>query len=670
MSAFNIGIDTGGTYTDAVVVDTTQRQVLASAKALTTRGDLSLGVLESLQRVLDASRGQVDPEQIGLVSLSTTLATNALVEGKGSAIAVILLGFDDTMLERTELKTALPAAKVVRIAGGHQYDGSELALLDETALQAALESLTGTVDAYAVAAVYSVRNASHERRVQALIQQQTGCPVTASCDLSEALNGPRRALTAAFNARIIAMIVALINAVQTALKAQHIAAPLMVVKGDGSLASAQAVIEKPIETILSGPAASVIGANFLSGLKDFIISDIGGTTTDVAIVRNGWPALNEKGAMVGTHRTMVKAIDMQTIGLGGDSEVAVDALGKVSLQANRVVPVSLIGARWPSVKKHLQAAMSQGMGLGIATLFLLRPEGFDPARDPTDLTAAEKSLLAAIGTEPLPWTQVVSSVSDRRRVLRFVERGLVQLAGFTPSDAAHVLGRQSQWSKEVAELACLMIGRSYGKVSYNEANLKAECQAFAQEVFEVMVAKSVHVLIESLAAGSFAANDPLVSLIARGQHLLSHLQVKLQPSIPLVAVGGPAPVFYGEVGKRLGVETVIPEGSEVANAIGAAIGLIRVQAVVTIGLKEQGGFSLHHSGDPLFFVEASNALAEADRLVRQMAEAKAQQMAGEVLQTEVQTERLDIPNFVGDTGLISATLRAECLARPLGGKYD
>ncbi|TXH70817.1 MAG: hydantoinase/oxoprolinase family protein [Thiothrix sp.] len=666
MSAFNIGIDTGGTYTDAVVIDTKQRKVLASAKALTTRGDLSIGVLESLQRVIEASRAQVDPQQIGLVSLSTTLATNALVEGKGSAIAVILLGFDDTMLERTELKTALPAAKVVRLSGGHKYDGSELAPLDEDRLLTELAALNGTVDAYAVAGVYSVRNPSHERRVQALIQAKTGCPVTASCDLSEALNGPRRALTAAFNARIIAMIVALINAVQTAMQAQGIHAPLMVVKGDGSLASAQAVMEKPIETILSGPAASVIGANFISGLKDFIISDIGGTTTDVAIVRKGWPALNEKGAMVGIHRTMVKAIDMRTIGLGGDSEVAVDPQGKVSLQANRVVPVALIGARWPSVQQALQTALAQGMGLGIATLFLLRPEGFDPAADPTDLTPAEKSLLAAIGEEPKPWTQVVSSVSDRRRVMRFVERGLVQLAGFTPSDAAHVLGLQAQWSKEVADLTCLMIGRSYGKVSYNEAKREVECRAFAQEIFEVMVAKSVHILLESLTGCSFAANDPLVSLVASGQSLLSHLQVKLTPNIPLVAVGGPAPVFYGEVGKRLGVETIIPQGSEVANAIGAAMGLIRVQAVVTVALREQGGFTLHHSGEPLIFTDPSQALAEADRLVRQLAESKAQQMSGEVLVTEVKTERLDVPGLSGDVGLISASLTAECLARPVG----
>lgn len=666
MSAFNIGIDTGGTYTDAVVMDTRKRQVLASAKALTTRGDLSIGVLESLQRVLDLSRHQVDPTDIGLVALSTTLATNALVEGKGSAIAVILIGFDDTMLARTELKAALPAAKIVRIAGGHQYDGCELSALDEAGLLAELAILAGSVDAYAVAGVYSVRNSSHERRVQTLIQAQTGCPVTASCDLSEALNGPRRALTAAFNARIIALIVGLITAVQTAMQAQGIVAPLMVVKGDGSLATAAAVMEKPIETILSGPAASVIGANYLSGLKDFIISDIGGTTTDVAIVQNGWPALNEKGAMVGIHRTMVKAIDMRTIGLGGDSEVAVDPQGKVSLQANRVVPVSLIGARWPSVAKALHTALSQGMGLGIATLFLLRPEGFDPSQDPTDLSAAETSLLAALGEEPKPWTQIVSSVSDRRRVLRFVERGLVQLAGFTPSDAAHVLGKQAQWSREVAELTCLMIGRSYGKVSYNEANREAECCAFAQDIFEVMVTNSVHVLLESLAGCSFAVNDPLVSLVAGGQAVLSHLRVSLSPTLPLVAVGGPAPVFYGEVGQRLGVETIIPQGSEVANAIGAAIGLIRVQAVVTVGLREQGGFTVHHGGEPLVFMEASQALTEAERLVRQMAEFKAQQMAGIVLETKVQMERLDIPGLTGDVGLISASLTAECLARPLG----
>lgn len=537
MAGYNIGIDTGGTYTDAVIIDTADHSVVAAAKSITTRGDLSIGVIESLDKTLLAAADRVSCQDIRLVSLSTTLATNALVEGKGSAVAVVLVGFDDKMLERSELQKAIPTAHIIRIAGGHKYDGTEQDELDTAALLAALDSCRDKVDAYAVAAVYSVRNDSHERKVQQFIREHTGCPVTASCELSAALNGSRRALTAAFNARIISLIVSLVDSVRAVMAAHGIAAPLMIVKGDGSIASADLIIERPIETILSGPAASVIGANFLSGLKDFIISDIGGTTTDVAVVKNGWPDLDEKGAMIGEHRTMVKAIAMQTIGLGGDSEIVIDHKGRVSLNASRVVPISLIGSRWPSVKKALQASMSIGMGLGVATLFLFRPEGCDKKDVPRDLSPADNDFLSLISEEPVRWSDVVNSVSDRYRVTRMVGRGILQVAGFTPSDAAHVLDLQSQWSREVAELVCLMIGRSYGKISWDESKQDAECRAFAQDVFDAMVAKSCHVIIERLSGCTFAPDNPLVSAICRGNSLVLDLGVSLKPAIPLVAVG-------------------------------------------------------------------------------------------------------------------------------------
>ncbi|MEZ5477261.1 MAG: hydantoinase/oxoprolinase family protein [Thiolinea sp.] len=666
MANFHIGIDTGGTYTDAVIMDTEQEQVVASAKSLTTRGNLAIGVIHSLQQALQQAGDRVQHRAIRLVSLSTTLATNALVEGKGSPVAVVLAGFDDTMLARTELGKALPDARIIRIAGGHKYDGTELTALDEAALVTALETVRGQVEAYAVASVYSVRNDSHERRMQALIREQTGCPVTASCDLSEALNGPRRALTAAFNARIISLIVALVDSVRAVMAEQGIVAPLMIVKGDGSIASADLVVERPIETILSGPAASVIGANFLSGLKDFIISDVGGTTTDVAIVRNGWPDLNEKGAMIGSHRTMVRAIDMQTIGLGGDSEIVIDHQNRVSLNPNRVVPAALIGARWPSVKKALQASMMAGMGLGVATLFLLRPEGYDRVVSSRDLVEADRRFLELMGEEPVRWSDVVNSVSDRNRVMRLVGRGILQLAGFTPSDAAHVLDRQSQWSREVAELVCLMIGRSYGKISWDESKRDAECRAFAQEVFDAMVSKSVHVLLERLSGCRFAADDPLVGLIACGQTRLNDLRVSLTPAIPLVAVGGPAPVFYPQVGQRLGCETVIPQGSEVANAIGAAIGRIRVHAVVEIVSAEQGGYSLHGEGQPERCADPTQALVRATELAREQVVRRAEIMGGQPVAVTVNTERLDIPGMAGDKGLISATVTAECISQAGG----
>ena len=661
MGNFNIGIDTGGTYTDAVILNPESREVVASAKALTTRGDLSIGVIEALDSVMTASAGQLSAKDIALVSLSTTLATNALVQGQGSKIAVLLIGFDDTMLDRSNLETAIPSAQIHRFDGGHTHDGSEAIALDEAAIRETLEANKDEVDAYAVAAHYSVRNPEHERRTQELVREITGCPVTASCDLSEALNGPRRALTAAFNARIISLIVTLVDAVRDALKGHDIDAPLMIVKGDGSIASAETVVEKPIETILSGPAASVIGANFISGEDDFIISDIGGTTTDVAIVKNGWPDLNEAGSMIGGFRTMVKAIDMQTIGLGGDSGIEIDHRGRVHLQANRVVPLALLGHRWPSVIKDLKHSLSQGMGLGAATMFLLRPDGFNRHPLPADISEDDREFLALLTDQPKRWSQLVNRVSDRNRVTRLVDRGLLQIGGFTPSDAAHVLDKQSQWSREAAELVCLMIGRSHGKVTYNDANVDKECRAFAQEIFDAMVAKSTHLLLERLTGHCYPQDDPIISSITQGKTQLGDLKLAFTPSIPLVAVGGPARVFYGSVGDRLGITPIIPEGSEVANAIGAAIGMIKVHATVEISTAEQGGYRIHHDGQPLFVSSPTEALEKAKQMAEEIAINKAKAMDAVRLSTNIDQERLDIPGMQGDLGLISAKITANCL---------
>ena len=311
MAKYNIGIDTGGTYTDAVIVDMRGRKVVASAKALTTRGDLSIGVTEAFGQILSQVGDGFNRDEISLVSLSTTLATNALVEGRGSSIAAFLIGFKDAMVDRTGIAGAIPSARILRVAGGHTHDGEEREPLDEASIRSALESTDVSADAYAVAGHFAVRNPGHEQRARQLIREITGCPVTASCDLSDDLDGPRRALTAALNARIVSLIVALVSAVRSSMERQGISAPLMIVKGDGSIAAAEAVTERPIETILSGPAASVIGAKFLSGFSDFIISDIGGTTTDVAIVKDGWPSLCEKGSVVGGYRTLVQAIERQ-----------------------------------------------------------------------------------------------------------------------------------------------------------------------------------------------------------------------------------------------------------------------------------------------------------------------------------------------------------------------
>ncbi|NNJ75594.1 MAG: hydantoinase/oxoprolinase family protein, partial [Anderseniella sp.] len=227
--SYLIGVDTGGTYTDAAVMDAATNEVLASAKALTTRGDLAVGVCEAIERVLSALGGDsaAAASLVRLVSVSTTLATNAVVEGHGSPVCVVLVGFDETMVQRSGLSSAFPGLVVERIAGGHDHNGGEAAKLDVAALADVVDKHGAAVEAFAVASQFAVRNPAHELAARDFITGKTSLPVTVSTELASALDAPRRALTAALNARLISRISLLIKAVQHAMDRFGIDAPLM-----------------------------------------------------------------------------------------------------------------------------------------------------------------------------------------------------------------------------------------------------------------------------------------------------------------------------------------------------------------------------------------------------------------------------------------------------------
>ncbi|MFT5220572.1 MAG: N-methylhydantoinase A/oxoprolinase/acetone carboxylase beta subunit [Gammaproteobacteria bacterium] len=664
MKKFNIGIDTGGTYTDAVIVDTQTRKVIGAEKALTTKGHLEIGVANALGAVIRSCGESVSAEQISLVSLSTTLATNALVEGSGSTVAAITIGFSADMIKRSHLGQAIPTAPIISISGGHQYDGSETCPLDEESLRIEVSRLKDLVEAFSISANYSVRNPSHEQRAREIIGEICDKPVTISSELSDGLNGPLRALTATFNVRIVSLILNLVESVRHAMADFNIDAPLMIVKGDGSIASADSIIAKPIETILSGPAASVIGANFISQLNDFIISDVGGTTTDVAIVKQGWPEINESGAMAGGYRTLVRAIDMQTIGLGGDSEVFITHKGEVGLKTNRVLPLSLLAYRFPEVISQLESSLADGMGLARAIRFILLPEGSDKTRLPSSLVEADLEFINKIELYPKPFDQIVVRASDRARVERLIDRGLVQVSGITPSDAAHALNLQSQWSQQAARLGCLMLARSHSLISWDDSRTDDGIAKFAQSIFSAMVAKSAYLMINQLTGIKFSEDDPFIKAITKGGHRINDLQVSLKPTIPIVGVGGPAQVFYPAVGEMLNVETLIPRHADVANAIGAAIGHIKIRTVVEITKNESGGYQLHHPGKPLFFADSITALAEGSTLASDQARSRALAMGGSEADIQIDINRVDLPDMDPKMSLISATITAECLSTP------
>ncbi|MSY18880.1 MAG: hydantoinase/oxoprolinase family protein, partial [Actinobacteria bacterium] len=231
----SLGIDTGGTYTDAVLFDDANG-VIAKAKALTTRHDLALGIAAAVGTVL--ANAQVPSADIALVSLSTTLATNALVEGRGGRVALVFIGFDAGDAERAGLAEALHGDPLIRIAGGHNPHGDSLALLDMAALEREVAAIAPTVTGFAVTAQFATRNPAHEIAARDFIVAATGLPVTCGHELSAKLDGPRRALTSVLNARLIGLISGLIAAAQGIMAQHQIDAPLMVVRGDGALMSA------------------------------------------------------------------------------------------------------------------------------------------------------------------------------------------------------------------------------------------------------------------------------------------------------------------------------------------------------------------------------------------------------------------------------------------------
>ena len=297
-----LGIDTGGTYTDAIVFDP-EVGVLSAEKSLTTKQDLAVGIQNAVSKVLGST---TDSRDIELVSLSTTLATNAIVEGKEAPICLILIGQTKDVLERYGLGSVLGSDPVVFVEGGHTYSGEEKTPLDETTLTAEIQRLEREVNAFVVVSSFGVQNPEHELRAREIVQLHASVPVTCSHELTNRLNAPRRAVTCVLNAQLIPLIDRLISAVTDILFQQSINAPLMIVQGDGSLVSVDIARLQPVQTILSGPAASVVGAAYLTKAQHAIIADIGGTTTDIALLKDGQPGTHPDGPMFNNYRMMIK----------------------------------------------------------------------------------------------------------------------------------------------------------------------------------------------------------------------------------------------------------------------------------------------------------------------------------------------------------------------------
>jgi len=600
-----LGIDTGGTYTDVAIVDFSNGSVIAKAKALTTRGDLYLGIADSIGKLEG-----VDLKSIRLVSLSSTLATNSVVEGKGYRVGLMIVGGD--------YKQTIPVDEVAEISGGHNLEGEEAQPLDAKAARDFVIAVKGKVDSFAISSFLSVRNPSHELELKKIVQEECDHPVICGHELSSKLGLYERTITAVLNARLIPIISDLVASVKKVLEDKGIEAPLMIVKGDGSLMGEETARLRPVETILSGPAASIIGARHLTGLNDAVVVDVGGTTTDIGILRGGKPRLDPEGAMIGGWRTRVKAADIATSGIGGDSRIVVNR-GAIALAPQRVIPLCIASSMYPSLRQRLEEARNEGAksasGYIALESILQTTEFFVFSRESKGMSLPEEEakFIALVKQGPRSVQDGCRSIGIHPYALnlrKLEERGVVQRIGLTPTDVLHVDGSYREYDEEASKVGIEVQAQATG-MSVGQ---------FCDEVKEMVVRKIARELVHKLIyeeTGKTSTCDTSEHIydmmISQAQGVDCTYILKLNK--PLIGVGAPVGIYLPPVASRLHTELVIPEHTEVGNAVGAITGSI-VESVEALIRPKDGYATVTDPPCKLFSSEETKEFSSLEEAVR------------------------------------------------------
>jgi len=649
-----LGIDAGGTYTDAVIYNLAENQTLGKSKALTTKWDFTQGIHRALQK-LDQDKLQ----RVELVSLSTTLATNAIVEDEGQRVGMLLMPSHD--LDPTDVIAYQPQAV---LQGQLDISGREITSIDPEQIKRVTDRMVAdfAVTAFAVSGYAGAVNPAHELQVKEILEQQTGLFVTCGHELSDNLNFHTRAVTALLNARIVPRLTGLLADLGNVLAAMGIKAPTVVVKGDGTLMSAALARQRPVETILSGPAASVAGARYLTGIKDALVVDMGGTTTDTAALADNLVSLNAKGANVGGHRTHVQALEIRTVGLGGDSLIGFEK-GVFRIGPRRVAPIAWMGSHYSGtpaalafLKNNPPKPGSSGSRLQVLAL--------TGAEQNAAMSPAEKKLLGRLQDRPYSIAELLQEMggysADALPLQRLEETFHVQRCGLTLTDLLHITGEFTRWDTQAAHDYYRLFAALAGQEPADMVRklLKMGVRRLALELLK----RQLDSEIDPAALDDCPVCQTLIDTLLAGDNPLYEVSINLKR--PVIGVGAPIRHFLPTAVEPLGTQAIIPEDADVANAIGAITSQVVIRKHVHIVPDELGGFRVEGiAGNRQFDAfETADRFArdELTRIVRQRAAAAGTSCRDVAFKTEDR-----IPNTAaGDPVFLGRTIAASLIGRP------
>lgn len=659
-TGIGLGIDAGGTYTDSVLYDFPREEVICSSKAPTTHNDYSQGIKQSLE-CLFKKVNQPVIEEIGLVSLSTTLATNAIVEGKGGRVGLILIGYD-----AHSSKKILVGPRVV-IGGKHSINGDLVEPIDPREADNAIETLLKEgVDAFAVSSEVGVRNPAFEKSVKTLIRKKTDMPVVCGSELTDELNCVKRANTCYFNARLLPLVAGLLESVHTVLGERNVSAPIMVVKGDGTLMREEVARSNPIDMVLSGPAASVIGGSYLSNIHDGYVVDIGGTTTDAAYIKDGFVGFKKEGIHLCGFKTAVKTMNVHTFGLGGDSYIRYDSRKKeVFIGPERVVPICALASEHPELIDELkkkQTTRGDDLLVQPADFFLFQKEYRG-----TSLHPQEKAVMEALSNKsPMSRRELSERVGAISVALVRTERletfGNIIRSALTPTDVLHAIGSISLWNVEAAQSAL---------------SLYAERAGMKEEDFvHTVLLRFYRRLLFHLFEFWFSEDGRIQKSSDFSENLSSHLfspksdiQLRAEVNKPIVFIGAPAQTYARGIEGFIGASIKVPAHYGVANAVGAVTGVVRVEATVLIRPLPEGGYVAYTKERKKYFDSLDQAKEEMKAFARQAVREKARRSGALHLDVKIELQDREVKISREDTIYLETVIKASVSSVPVSGRH-
>ena len=623
-----IGIDTGGTYTDAVVCDLDRHEILGTAKALTTKEDLTVGILGAIDQLPTQLLKQAE-----MVALSTTLITNACVEDKTGRGKLVFFGGDKRVIEKYGAEYGLPSFGEMLVADcGTKFTGETEWEPDWDLFQKRInEEGFAYLDGVGIVEMYAMKNgAVIEKKAKEIFRKQFGVPVVCGHELFSELSCLQRCSSTLLNASLFPTIQSFLRAIKSAMEQRGIHAAVVIVRSDGSLMNEEFAAVRPIETLLCGPAASMLGGRALANEPHCLVIDMGGTTTDIALIKKGNPVTVLDGVKVGKWKTFVDGLYIKTFGLGGDSAIHYKD-GRLVLESYRVVPLCIAAKQYPAVLGNLKSLLHSEVK---HTRFL--HEHYMLVKDISDsarYSEEEKEFCRVLQNGPLILKDAAAAVGRDIYTLnmsRLLKDGVIQICGLTPTDIMHIRGDFTAFSREASVLAAKFVAQNL------DLSLDELCGQVYDEIKYKIYLNTVAAILEN--KYPFYKKNGIgkeTELLIRESYEMAKKGVqdklftmRFSTDLTLLGIGAPIHIFLHDVAAMLGTKAVIPEHSEVANALGAVVGNVAASHTVEIrpnyNAEGDAGFIVFGNRGNRTFEELEEAEAFAIREAEDGAKAEAE----------------------------------------------